>query len=157
MKNVWPSLLRSVPMSTAALVCALAVNARAQTSTVPVVTVRAPDPSASEAGDPGLFTLHRDGPTNAALSVYCILDGTASNGVDYATIPNYIPVPAGVREVPIPVNPIDDTNCEGTEFVILRLVPSPTLPPVNYAIGYPSNATVYILDNDCPPPANQPP
>ena len=151
------SKLRRLRFPAAALLCAVALSAHAQTnSTVPVVTIHAPDPSASESGDPGRFTLFRDGPTNAALNVYCVLDGTASNGVDYVTIPNWISVPAGVREVPIPVNPIDDTFIEGTEWVRLRLVYSPTMPPINYIIGSPSNAVVYILDND-PPPTNQPP
>ena len=65
-----------------------ALNSPAQTSpNLPVVTVHASDASASESGDPGRFTLVRNGPTNAALCVFCELGGTTSNGVDYATIP----------------------------------------------------------------------
>jgi hypothetical protein len=114
----------------------------------PVVTVRATDPFASESGDTGTFTLFRDGPTNQTLNVFCVYGGTASNGVDYATLPNFVTIPAGVRTVPVVVKPIDDTLVEGTETVELSLVPSPLLPPVNYMIGIPSNAVVYIADND---------
>jgi hypothetical protein len=115
---------------------------------MPVVTVRATDPFASESGDNGEFTLFRIGPTNDTLNVYCVYRGTASNGVDYATLPNFITIPAGVRTTPVAVKPIDDNLVEGTETVELRLVPSPMLPPVNYIIGNPSNAVVYIADND---------
>src|SRR5262249_26620416 len=107
---------------------------------MPVVTVRATDPFASESGDNGEFTLFRVGPTNETLNVYCIYRGTASNGVDYATLPNFTTVPAGVRATSVAVKPIDDNLVEGTETVELRLVPSPMLPPVNYIIGNPSNA-----------------
>src|SRR5437660_4559067 len=118
------------------------------TNTFPVVTVRATDPFASESGDTGTFTLFRDGPTNQALNVYCIYRGTASNGVDYVTLPNFVMIPAGMRTAPVVVKTIDDNLVEGTETVELRLVPSPMLPPVNYMIGNPSNAVVYIADND---------
>src|SRR6266704_1638155 len=63
-------------------------------SVMPVVTVRATDPFASESGDNGEFTLFRAGPTNQTLNVYCIYRGTASNGVDYASLPNFITIPA---------------------------------------------------------------
>jgi len=115
---------------------------------MPVVTVRATDPFASESGDNGEFTLFRNGPTNETLNVYCIYRGTASNGVDYATLPSFITIPAGARTTPVAVKPIDDNLVEGTETVELRLVASPMAPPVNYIIGNPSNAVVYIADND---------
>lgn len=114
---------------------------------VPIVTVRATDPFASESGDTGTFTLFRDGPTNQTLNVYCVYDGTASNGVDYTTLPNFVTIPAGERTTSLTVKPIDDTLVEGTETVELRLTPSPMANPVNYIIGNPSNAVVYIADN----------
>src|SRR5580765_5087044 len=127
MKRRFCSALRSSLLLTISLLAASVLTVPAQTGsgtdfTVPVVTVTAPDSSASEAGDAGAFRLFRDGPTNAALNVYCVFDGTASNGVDYATIPNWISVPAGVRAVSVPVNPIDDKLVEESETVILRLV-----------------------------------
>lgn len=115
---------------------------------LPVVTVRATDPFVSESGDTGTFTLFRDGPTNQTLNVYCVYGGTASNGVDYTTLPNFVNIPAGDRTASLTVKPIDDTLVEGTETAELRLAPSPTANPVNYIIGNPSNAVVYIADND---------
>lgn len=123
---------------------------------MPVVTVRAPDSSAAETGDKGRFILLRDGPTNLALNVNCILGGAASNGVDYVAIPSFIPIPAGVREVPVQVTPVDDSLVEGPETVVLQLASSPLLPPVSYLIGPLSNAVVIIADND-ESATNQPP
>jgi hypothetical protein len=125
----------------------------AQTATMPVVTIRATDPFATWSGDTGTFTLFRDGPTNDSLFVYCRIDGTASNGVDYASITSYVTIPAGIRTNSVVIKPIDlgQTN---TKYVVLTLAPSPMLPPVNYVIGNPSNAVVSIstaLPTNIPP------
>ena len=126
-------------------------------TTLPVVTIQAPDPEASEPGtNTGRFVLLRAGPTNLMLSLFLEVGGTASNGVDYAAIPGWVSIPAGVREVPIPVRPIDDNLFEGRETVEVRLAYPPTMPPINYLIGSPSNAVVFIYDND-PAPTNRPP
>src|SRR6266581_78506 len=82
------------------LLLSVASSSFAQTNTntfLPVVTIKATDAFASYSGDTGTFTVFRDGPTNAGLNVFYRIDGTASNGVDYATIPNWIAIPAGVR------------------------------------------------------------
>src|SRR5439155_14518167 len=120
----------------------ITVSPKTTSNPPPVVTIRATDATSSESGDTGTFTLFRDGPTNNTLNVYYLIGGTASNGVDYATLPNWVTIPAGIRAVPIVVSPIDDTNVEPTETVELRLSQPPTVPPVNYLIGYPSNAVV---------------
>jgi hypothetical protein len=117
-------------------------------NTLPVVTLKAPDESASESGDPGLFTLFRDGPTNNLLHVYLVIGGSASNGVDYASIPQFVDIPAGVRNAAIPVHAINDSLVEGIETVALQLAPPPLGAPLTYNIGWPSNAVVNIVDND---------
>src|SRR5436190_20878541 len=66
----------------------VAVSSPAQSSdptnyVIPVVTIRATDPLASWTGDTATFSVFRDGSTNAALNVYYLIGGTASNGVDY--------------------------------------------------------------------------
>src|ERR1043166_4371415 len=129
--------------------CFVCVSSFAQTGALPVVTVRATDPSATWSGDPGAFTLFRYGPTNNTLNVFYRLDGTASNGVDYAQLPYSTAIPAGERASVIPVKPINNGQTN-TETVTLQLAYPPTMPPVNYAIGYPSNATVFILSTNQP-------
>src|SRR5579862_3314358 len=125
------------------LVAVPAINVYAQTVVIPVVTVQATDPYASWSGDTGTFTVFRDGPTNQTLNVFYLVGGTASNGVDYATIGNWVTIPAGVRTNTITVAPINlgQTNIE---TVVLKLSPSPLAIPQNYEIGFPATATVYI-------------
>ncbi|HZR19029.1 MAG TPA: Ig-like domain-containing protein [Verrucomicrobiae bacterium] len=129
------------------LFCFLALNAlnlHAQNALIPVVTIHASDPYASWSGDTGTFTFLRDGPTNQELHVYYQIHGSASNGVDYATIGNWVTIPAAQRTNTVTISPIDlgQTNI-GT--VILELTGSPLAMPQNYEIGYPAAATVYIL------------
>ncbi|PYJ05049.1 MAG: hypothetical protein DME25_09150 [Verrucomicrobia bacterium] len=133
----------------ACLLLSFAHTSRAQTSTVPFVTIRATDPYASETNNhPGEFTVYRVGPTNNALNVFYLIGGTASNGVDYATLPNWVYMPAGTRTATITVMPIDDKLVEPTETVELQLSQPPGVPPTTYIVGSPSNAVVYIADND---------
>jgi hypothetical protein len=118
--------------------------------------------------NPGVFLIKRDGPTNAPLLVQLTIDGTASNGVDYAALASSVLVPAGQRSVQLVVAPVDDAVVEDQETVRITLV-SPLPPPVlssnlnatvyaaqatgvapAYLIGYPTRATVTIADNDRP-------
>ena len=144
-KSLWVLLLSA----------AFAASAFAQ-NTLPVVSIYAPDAQASESGNPGLFKLFRDGPTNLALNIFCVIEGTASNDVDYAKLPEEVTIPAGIRSVPLPVIPKEDDLIEGTESVVVRLVYPPVMPTADYLIGWHSNAMVTMADND-PPPTNQPP
>src|ERR1700722_13504368 len=81
----------------------------ASNSPVPVVTIVATDPIASVGGDPGAFTVYRTGGniSNSIVAFYAI-SGTASNGVDYAAIPNTVTIPAGSNSAQIAVQPIID-------------------------------------------------
>ena len=145
-----PKLLRPLSRKTypaALLFLMLCVSSFAQSGAIPVVTVRATDPVASWSGNPGAFTLFRDGPTNETLNVFYRLNGTASNGVDYAQLPYWTAIPAGERASSIPVKPITNGQTN-TETVTLQLAYPPTMPPVNYSIGYPSNAIVYIFSTN---------
>jgi hypothetical protein len=116
----------------------------AGSNTIPVVTILATTPKATWTGDPGIFTVFRAGNPIPALNVYCCISGTASNGVDYHSIGNFVPLPSGVMSNTVVINPINlgQTNIE---TVVLELCPSPLMMPVNYAVGSPSQAVVYIL------------
>jgi hypothetical protein len=120
---------------------------------IPVVTMHAPDPIATQSGDPATFEVDRSGPTNSTLNVYYDIGGTASNGVDYVMISHFVTIPAGTHSASIVIKPLEDTNVTGTETVVLQLAPSPLLTPltpqipVNYLIGSPSNAVAYIFDD----------
>jgi hypothetical protein len=114
----------------------------------PLVTVVTTDANASESGpDPGKFTIHRSRGTNEPLTVYFTLEGSASNGIDYQPLGNSVTIPAGASSFDLTVLPIDDTNVEGSESVLLVLAHNP-----NYFIAAPSDASLGIADNDQPPP-----
>lgn len=111
------------------------------------VSVTAPDAIAAEfPADPGRFVLTRSGSTASALTVYFAVSGTATQGVDYATLPRPVTFPAGVSSVTQHVNAIDDPAYEGTETVTLRVTAA-----TGYMIGSPSTAAVSITDDDPKP------
>ncbi len=149
------------------LLCAGAVaSSHAQsidpTNLLPVVSIEAIDPQASEPGlltviENGVFRITRDGPTNHALTVAYSIGGSASNGVDYAALSDQVLIPAGVAAVDIVIQPLHDLLPEGTETVVLRLK-NPVFitiyppPPGAYLVGSGREAVVFIADNDTPLP-----
>ena len=96
------------------------------------------------------FKVRRVGATNANLVVRYAIRGSASNGVDYVTLPGWVTIPAGQSSAEITVAPIDDARPEPLENVVLMLrAPEPvtnTLPP--YLIARPAEAGAVIVDND---------
>ena len=135
--------------SVAVLTSGIQVLAQTTSNLLPVVTIQATTPIAYT--NPGVFTVFRQGDTNTALNVFYNIGGTASNGVDYVTIPNSISLAAGAVSSSIPItpagyNPIFGPPPQGfIKTVALELAQPPTLNPVvTYEIGAPSNALVYI-------------
>jgi hypothetical protein len=115
----------------------------------PVVTVVASPWSASEgAAEPnspryGVFTIQRTGDQTRSLTVYFALSGTASNGVDYEPITNSTRIIPDAGGDQIFVVPIDDTEIEGTENVVITVLPNPA-----YIVGITNTASLNILDDD---------
>ena len=93
------------------------------------------------------FVVRRHGPTDGALTVNYEIGGTASNGVDYVSLPGSVAIPSGKRSAQIVVVPIDDALAEGIETVVVTLRPS-----LNYSVGFPSHAAAILIDNDHPRP-----
>jgi hypothetical protein len=134
------------------LALSLAFSGRAQSSTgtspnpgslVPTVTIQVTDPLATWMGNPGVFTVFRYGNPAPALNVYYQISGTASNGVDYRTIGNWVQIPSGVLSGDIIITPINKGQLQ-TKTVTLTLTNSMLMNPVNYGIGSPSSATLDI-------------
>ena len=136
-----------------------AMSAFGQTNTTGtnwVVTITAPDASASEAGDPGLFVVSRGTNTLGNLPVFLLISGTALNGTDYQAISNRVLIADGTTSASFAITPIDDATPEPTESVTVRII----LPPTGffpYRIGAPNTATVNITDDDGFVPSNHPP
>jgi hypothetical protein len=135
-------------LSLATLVCGAKAFAQAAGSNlIPVVTVQATQPIATVTNS-GVFTVFRAGNTNAALNVWYDVGGTASNGLDYAPIPpNLVEIVAGATSNTIIITPIQNVALSVVKTVVLTLTNSPLLTPVNYEIGSPSQAVVYIEEN----------
>jgi hypothetical protein len=89
-----------------------------------------------------LFTVSRFGDASDAITVNYNIGGTASNGVDYATLPGSVTLPAGGAYALIPIVPIDTNNFPKT--VVLTLTPSTNTPP-DYVVGFPPRAAALIL------------
>jgi len=98
---------------------------------------------------PGAFTVNRWGDTNGDLTVLYSIGGTASNGVDYVAIPGFVTIPSGNRSAVITIVPIDESPASAVKTVILGLEASTNRPP-EYAVGFPSNAAVIIIDSSGP-------
>lgn len=136
-----------------AVIFTVGTRASAQTSgsnSIPVVTIQATQPFASGPENPGVFTVFRQGNTNQTLNVYYEIGGSASNGVDYSEISNFVLIPGGAISNTIVITPLaTPSSSAAAKTVFLQLAPSPLLNPttgipVNYETGVPSNATVYI-------------
>jgi hypothetical protein len=135
-------------LSLAVLACGTKIFAQTTDSNlIPVVTVQATEPIASGT-DSGTFMVFRAGNTNLTLNVWYDLGGTASNGVDYALIPPHlVTIDAGATSNTIVITPLTNTPSSVAKMVVLTLTNSPLMTPVNYEIGSPSRAVVYIESN----------
>ncbi len=88
----------------------------------PVVTVQAAQPLAYEPGShAGVFIISRGEDTNAAVTVACSLTGTATNGVDYATVPTSVTLAAGQSGTNLLITPVVEPAATGYKTVQLKL------------------------------------
>jgi hypothetical protein len=115
------------------------------------VSVVATTPTAVEGslhGRPvvGVFTLTRTGDANRPLTVRYAVSGTARNGRDFGYLDGDATIEAGARNREIRVVPEPDRGAEGTETVVLAL-----LPGRGYVLGGPGSATVVIEDPNTDP------
>jgi fibro-slime domain-containing protein len=116
---------------------------------IPVVGVHASKPTAKEpspsnAGTNGEFTISLSEAAQKDLTISYDISGTATPGADYEPLPGSVPVRAGETQVRLPVVPKLDQLLENSETVIVTLKPGAgyRLDPAIAA----TNATVTILD-----------
>lgn len=114
---------------------------------LPVVTIVATDPTATEAGlIPGEFTVTRTGNTTDSLLVHYTISGTATPGSDYQALSGIVIIDAGSSTAEITVTPLDDALVEPPETVTADLSAT-----AHYTVGSPSSATVTITSDEVPP------
>lgn len=96
--------------------------------------------------DTGAFVIELDKPTDTDITVQYGVSGTATQGTDYKTL-RIANILAGKKSIVIPVEPILDELEEGTETVVLTL-----LPGEGYDVGDTTTGTVNIADFVLPTP-----
>jgi hypothetical protein len=112
----------------------------------PWVTVQAAQPLAFEPGDhAGSFTISRGSDTNAAATITYTLAGSATNGVDYLTVPTSVTLAAGQSETNLLIAPVPEAKATAYKTVQLEL-PDTKGRFFGSARGYHS-AVVYIAYN----------
>ncbi|WP_421803840.1 Calx-beta domain-containing protein [Flagellimonas sp.] len=114
----------------------------------PVATITASDATASESPlDGGEYTVSLDIPntSGSSLTIGYAVTGTATSGDDYVALTGTVEVPNNSSGATIVLTPIDDTDIEVGETVILTLSPG-----AGYTVGSPNEATVTITSEDVP-------
>jgi len=94
------------------------------------------------------LTVRRIGATKNDLLVFYAVGGTASNGVDYATLPGMVAIPAGQRTAPVVIQPIDNASNYVKTAVLMLWTPTDAL--TAYIIGFPARAEALIIDGKVP-------
>ena len=99
------------------------VTVTAAAASLPVVSVIASDASASETGpNGGVFTFVRTGSTTGSLLVHYTVGGTATGGSDYTPeLSGDLLIPAGQASETLSITPVDDTETEGPETVVVTV------------------------------------
>ena len=108
----------------------------------PAVNVVASDPTASESGNLGTFTVSRTS-SNSALTVFFTLSGTATSGTHYGNIGASVAMGAGVPTRTVNILPINNAVADGNKSVILTLSTN-----ASYALGSATQAVVTIYDDE---------
>jgi PKD repeat protein len=96
----------------------------------------------------GLFTFTRLDPSTLAqdLVVQFTLSGTASSGVDFASIPNSFTIPAGQMSASLDITALLDYTAEGDESITITV----TNTQCSCVPAAPVTATAFIQDKDTP-------
>lgn len=111
----------------------------------PTVSVTAPVPTATEGGASGLYTITRGGDTSSAITINYLMSGTASNGLDYTTLPGSVTLAAGATSTNITLTALPDLLSEPVETAVLTLDTGS-----GYSVSFPSTATILIFDTNNP-------
>ncbi|WP_282049230.1 Calx-beta domain-containing protein [Maribacter aquivivus] len=93
----------------------------------------------------GVFTVDVDkiNETGAPIEIEYTIGGSADEGDDFTALSGTVTIEEGESTGVITLTPINDTDIETNETVILTLVDGP-----DYTVGGPDNATVVIVSDD---------
>jgi subtilase family serine protease len=109
----------------------------------PVIKAIATEPVATEVGPTsGTITISRTGSTSNDLEVEFTVSGTATEGSDYAPIPESVTIPSGSETASIQITAIDDLLAEFDETVIITITSDPA-----YIVSG-SNMAIVTIESD---------
>ncbi|MCL4788711.1 MAG: immunoglobulin domain-containing protein [Verrucomicrobia bacterium] len=94
-------------------------------------------------GDTAQFIFTLGGPVGDDTHLTLQIAGTAANGVDYATLPAQVTIPAGQKSAALMVVPLSDAVTEGTETVTVTIMASDN---ACVSVGAPNAASVSIVE-----------
>lgn len=121
----------------------IVIGSGAEPST-PTATIAATDATATESGTTtGTFTVTLSSASSGTTTVNFTVSGTATSGSDYTSIGTSVNVTDGNTTATITVTPIDDSDVESSETVIVTLASG-----TGYTAGSPDEATVNITSDD---------
>ncbi|HSP41685.1 MAG TPA: cadherin-like domain-containing protein [Luteolibacter sp.] len=100
-----------------------------------------PSAAIEEGHSTARLTVRRQGPVAEPLTVSLSISGSATNGVDYTTLPATVRFAVGIEAVPLTIEPLIDGANEFTEQVNLSLASG-----TGYVLGQPSGGQVQIID-----------
>ncbi len=112
---------------------------------LPKISLAATTETADEGtGVAGVFTMTRTGGTATNVMVNYMVSGTAGSGVDFDPVSGSVQIPSGSSTAVVNITPINDTQVESMETVVLTLTANAAyvLDPTA------SSATVSLFDDD---------
>ena len=113
----------------------------------PQANVSVAPASVAEDGAANLvFTVSLTGTSSTATTVNYQMQGTATPGVDFATVGSSVTIPAGAGSATVVVDPTADTAFEADETVVLGLATG-----IGYELGAAQMASATILNDDASP------
>ncbi len=112
---------------------------------LPKISITATTDTADEGtGAAGVLTVTRSGSTASSLTVNYAVSGTATSGVDFTSLSGSVMIPSGSSTAVVTVNPLNDTQVEPLETVVLTLAAN-----ADYVLDpAASTATVSLFDDD---------
>jgi hypothetical protein len=122
---------------------ALVVTSQSDTVALQPLALKAPKKVKETKKGAVKITVQRKTKTTVPLLVNYAVGGTAENGIDYASLPGTVEIPAGKKAGVIPLRPLDDLLIEGSKTIEIQLLPGD-----GYSLPVADKATIELVDNE---------
>ena len=144
-RRKWVVFVASFPFLYALSATAQAIAACDGPGPVPVSVTVSSAGIPESGGSSARFVFAMPQALGSDVHLALLVAGTATNGVDYQTIPSTATIPGTQTEAALTVTPLPDTVVEGSETVTVTItgVDNPCA-----SVGSPNSATLSIVDGD---------